>query len=363
MVLHVVRDSRKGGGLASLLVFSSHELQCAFFSIPKLQIPPPRHPSNDGSSKPCKVSIDPAQAPGPILQTPSGIPSRPVPWGRQQCSSQKLSFPYRNLWKREKRMAPQDICNVCARAAVQTCPSCLGAISCSRSCQDTSRQLHDLICPTLAAPPPNPNPHARQVLGVLFPEPPPPSPPYLQLVWVPITGFTDPDSGISFHEPDVGPLFGIDDSGSLDSIHSERNKVRGRDTRSMLEIWHHREGDNNAHAANACVRALADLSLPGLDGSPFHDWKGPVLVLFMTRSTGFMVDPGTYRSCGQQDIVDAVDFVLDHGNDIHDKRVQRALETLGQETKKIEGVDDVNGAGCSDLSQSPVTQNIVVEMD
>lgn len=264
---------------------------------------------------------------------------------------------------KKERMAPQDICNVCARVAVQTCPSCIRAISCSPSCHDRSRQLHDLICPTLATAPPKPSPDSRQVLGVLFPDTPAPSPPFLQLVWVPISGFTDPDSGISFHEPDVGPLFGIDDSGSLDSIHSERNKVRGRDTRSMLEIWHHREGGNNAHGANACVRALADLSLPGLDGSPFHDWKGPMLVLFMTRSTGFMVDPGTYRSCGQQDIVDAIDFVLDHGNDIHGKRVQQALETLGKETKKIEVVDNIGGAGCSDSSQSRVSQSIVVEMD
>ena len=223
--------------------------------------------------------------------------------------------------------------------------------------------MHGLICPTLATPPPKPNPDSRQVLGVLFPDTPTPNPPYLQLVWVPISGFADPDSGISFHEPDVGPLFGLEDSGSLDSIHSERNKVRGRDTRSMLEIWHHRKGDDDAHGANACVRALADLSLPGLDGAPFHDWKGPVLVLFMTRSTGFMVDPGTYQSCGQQDIVDAIDFVLDHGNDIHNKRVQQALETLGKETEMIEVGDTIDKTRCPGSSQPEVSQSIVVEMD
>ncbi|KAK1828886.1 hypothetical protein QBC39DRAFT_141671 [Podospora conica] len=258
-------------------------------------------------------------------------------------------------------MPPQPTCNFCARAAVHTtCPACLEPVSCSPSCDDRGRQLHDLICPTLTTPPPKPDPDTRQVLAVLFPDTrAPTTPPFFELVWVPITGFTDPDSGISFHEPDVGALFATDDSGSLDSIHAERNKVRGRDTRSMLEIWHNRRGDSDARCVNPCIRALADLSLPGHDGSPFHDWKGPVLVLFMTRSTGFMVDPGTYRDGSQQDVLDAVDFVLDYGNDIHQKRVQQALETLGMETDKTEVVDNIDKTAGSDSDQPQVSQRIV----
>lgn len=73
MVLHVVRDSREGGGLASLLVFSSHELQCAFFSNPKFQIPPLRHPSNDGSSNPWSAST-PHKPRAPFCKRRAGSP-------------------------------------------------------------------------------------------------------------------------------------------------------------------------------------------------------------------------------------------------------------------------------------------------
>ena len=254
-------------------------------------------------------------------------------------------------------MPQQDICTVCNRPAVQTCPSCEELAYCSPGCHDSGHLIHDLACQSLQAAPPKSDPESRHVLGVLFPDAA--AAPAVSLVWVPISGFTDPDSGISFHEPEVISFFGTDDHASLDSIHSERNRVRNRDTRSMLEIWH-RKGDD-AGDANACIRALANLDLPGLDGAPFHDWKGPVLVLFMTRSTGFMVDPGTYRDAGQQDVVDAVDFVLDHGNDIHEKRIQQTLETLGRVVEKTEGADAEIGG--SEPSPPGVVKEIVMEME
>lgn len=107
MVLHVVRDSREGGGLASLLVFSSHELQCAFFSNPKFQIPPPRHPSNDGSSNPWSAST-PHKPRAPFCKRRAPLPSSPMGQAAMFLPETLLSIS-KPLEKREKNGASRHL--------------------------------------------------------------------------------------------------------------------------------------------------------------------------------------------------------------------------------------------------------------
>lgn len=222
------------------------------------------------------------------------------------------------------------------------------------------------------------------MLGVLFPvdsETP-------QLVWVRIGGFSDEESGISFQEAEVSTFFG-DKATTPEAIHSERNRVRNRDTRSMLEVWQIPSTSPaiSSLSENRCVISLAalnggiavdgDESKDGSPNRPFHDWKGPVLVLFMTRSTGFMVDPGAYRDCQLQDFRDAVDFVVDYGNQGHQKRIQEALESLGREKpeqNRVEEVVDAETTGGDEerkieeptqqrRSQTPPPTSFVIEME
>jgi len=158
-----------------------------------------------------------------------------------------------------------------------------------------------------------------------------------QLKWIHIGGFADEESGISFHEPSVDSYFA--DDVFPEAMHSERNRVRNRDTRSMLEVWRvpPPKADGKEVVGrllgeeNQCIKALGGGK--GAAG-PFHAWRGPVLVLFMTRSTGFMVDPGAYRDCNLQDFGDAVDFVYDYGNDVHERRIKEALDSLGRAAAK-----------------------------
>jgi hypothetical protein len=87
----------------------------------------------------------------------------------------------------------------------------------------------------------------------------------------------------------------------------------------MLEVWH-----GASEVTNACIQAMA----PGGEGT-FYAWKGPVLVLAMSRPTGFMVDPGAYRDVQLHDFRDAADFLLDYGNGFHDQQLREILGTLG----------------------------------
>lgn len=225
--------------------------------------------------------------------------------------STQQPFPTYNL--RLQTMEEPAVCLLCNNLATTECPKCDALLYSSEECLLADAPSHGLVCPTFASLPPTPNSEGKHVLGVLFPadtiKP--------ELVWVSVSGFADEDTGISFQEAEVGPFFaGV---GTPQSLHSERNRVRNRDTCSMLEVWHAVTGP-----ANPCIQSIAT----GFEG-PFHDWKGPVLVLAMTRPTGFMVDPGAYRDAQLRDFRDAIDFVLDYGNDSHGQRLREVLETLG----------------------------------
>ncbi|KAK3313286.1 hypothetical protein B0H66DRAFT_606554 [Apodospora peruviana] len=211
------------------------------------------------------------------------------------------------------------------------CSGCQEMLYCSVACQADDAPIHKFICclPASTTPPPSSDPpteeDGKHVLGVLFPE----TSANPTLVWVRIGGFADEESGISFQEPEITPLF-PGDNVTLESIHSERNRTRNRDTKSMLEVWHANKSASASASQggeNLCISALAaaGTTKQPQDSGPFYEWKGPVLVLFMTRSTGFMVDPGSYQDCQVHDFRDAVDFVLDYGNDAHHaKKIREA---------------------------------------
>ncbi|KAM7201689.1 hypothetical protein V8F33_003238 [Rhypophila sp. PSN 637] len=238
------------------------------------------------------------------------------------------------------------VCALCNNPPSIPCPTCQDLLYCSAACQTADAPIHKQVCASFngVSPPPQPaESEGKHVLGVLFPV----DSEAAKLVWVRIGGFRDEESGISFQEAEVSAFFG--EEVTPESIHSERNRVRNRDMRSMLEIWH--VAGASGLSENACIVSLAGLN-SGIttdddsnDGPrrPFHDWKGPVLVLFMTRSTGFMVDPGAYRDCQLQDFRDAVDFVVDYGNQGHEKRIKEALQSLGR--KALDGDEVSSGEG------------------
>jgi len=233
-------------------------------------------------------------------------------------------------------MDTESPCLGCNNAPTVPCPDCQAALYCSPDCLAADRSTHGLLCTAFASPPAKPEP-GQHVLGILFPE----SAAAPALVWVRLDGFADEDTGISFQEAVVAPFFGGDDGPNPEALHSERNRVRNRDARSMLEAWHASKSSSaSSLETNGCIRAL-----PAGDG-PFYEWKGPVLVLTMTRPTGFMVDPGRYRDITVVDFRDAVDFVTDHGNDAHKERVRAALESLvGPEVEVEDRADGEAGDG------------------
>ncbi|KAK0702359.1 hypothetical protein B0H67DRAFT_395172 [Lasiosphaeris hirsuta] len=217
------------------------------------------------------------------------------------------------------------LCAQCNNRAELSCPDCHVLLYCSSTCASGDASAHELICPAFASPPPKPASEQKHVLSILFPsEDTTPA-----LVWVKIDGFVDEDTGISFQEAETAPFFGRNGdfpeaTVTPEALHCERNRVRNRETRSMLEIWSVQESKSPSGGENKCIRSLA----AGRDG-PFHRFEGPVLVLAMTRPTGFMVDPGAYQDSQLRDFWDALDFVLDYGNDLHTKKIQEALNSLG----------------------------------
>lgn len=277
------------------------------------------------------------------------------------------------------------VCALCNNPPSIPCPTCQDLLYCSAACQTADAPIHKQVCASFngISPPPKPTEHeGRHVLGVLFPV----DSGTPRLVWVRIGGFKDEESGISFQEAEVTGFF--PDEVTSEAIHSERNRVRNRDTRSMLEVWQvpSTSPARSSLSENACIFSSASLNAgisandqsdDGSPNKPFHDWKGPVLVLFMTRSTGFMVDPGAYRDCQLQDFRDAMDFVVDYGNKAHEKRIQEALQSLGKDAPKEDRVDEVFDAdanvGVEDEKsgepaqprgpQTPPPTSFVIEME
>jgi hypothetical protein len=225
------------------------------------------------------------------------------------------------------------VCIVCTYPATRSCPDCEAAPYCSGQCPELDAPVHKLLCASFASPPPKPE-SGRHVLGILFSsDATAPS-----LVWVRLDGFADEDTGISFQEAEVGAFFPDEAATNQESLHTERNSVRDRDTTSMLEIWHASSPAGTTIDKNGCIATLA-----GGREHLFHDWRGPVLVLAMTRSTGYMVDPGAYKDATAADFRDAVDFLVDYGNDVHGQRVREALETLGDEPQRAVEADGHDG--------------------
>ena len=265
------------------------------------------------------------------------------------------------------------VCLICNNPPTVPCPGCAQLLYSSDACLDADAPSHRLLCPAFASaaqPEEGPdnnnddnsgvkNSDGGGVLAILFPA----DAAKPELVRVSVVRFRDEDTGISFQEAGTDEFF-HDDSGNAtapQTLHSERNRVRNRENRGMLEVWHLKDGG----PANACVRSLGriDAAGSGTDGGgPFYEWKGPVLVMAMTRPTGFMVDPGAYRDAEPQDFRDALDFVLDYGNDVHGKRLKEALDTLGAENPDRQGGADGGGGekGQGDKAQSG---GVVIEME
>ncbi|KAK3384026.1 hypothetical protein B0T24DRAFT_607165 [Lasiosphaeria ovina] len=306
------------------------------------------------------------------------------------------------------------VCALCNNPPTSPCPDCQELLYCSAACQANDAPVHRLVCAEFSAlslkkqseetagdgDDDGDDTEQNHVLGVLFPAgahtatatatttsstaPTPPPPPPPALVRVHIGGFTDPDSGISFQEAEVAPFFaaasGPDDTAAAavpEPLHTERNRVRNRDTRSMLEVWHVPAASGSssrlALAKNACVPSLGSAGTGDAAGTaesngtqlqqpgPFFEWRGPVLVLAMTRPTGFMVDPGAYRDCALQDYRDAVDFVLDYGNDLHARRTQEVLATLGAGAEA--GGDDHRVTEVEEAEEpAEAAKTVVIEM-
>ncbi|KAB5578763.1 hypothetical protein GE09DRAFT_1090939, partial [Coniochaeta sp. 2T2.1] len=218
--------------------------------------------------------------------------------------------------------------------------------------QDIQAQTqHALLCASFSpsALPPKPDSPSSHILGLLFPasssssssdgnssEPTPTPTP----IWIKLTSSTDDETSITFQSVDVSPVFPPASSSAAPApevLYTERNTVRERDTGSMLEIWTLPSTSASSSSSpddaaeedmeNATIKALA--STQGKPGSPFHRWSGPVLALAMSRATGFMVDPGTYRDVTLEDAGDVVDFLLDYENPEHGRRIREALGMLG----------------------------------
>ena len=243
------------------------------------------------------------------------------------------------------------LCALCSSTAELACPDCHALLYCSAACATADAAVHKLICADFASPPLRPTGDGKYALGILFPaglQVPSPA-------WVPISGFVDEDTSISFQEAHVGSFFNRTDDAAVvpEALHSERNRVRNRDSRSMLEVWNMA---TTTQAENECIRQLGRHR----DG-PHHPWKGAVLVLAMTRPTGFMVDPGAYQDCQLRDLYDAVDFVLDYGDDVHARRIRDALDSLG--TASHAEVSTCEAAADVVQEKSMPGSSMVVEME
>jgi hypothetical protein len=230
--------------------------------------------------------------------------------------------------------------------------------TCTQELESSLLAIHHLLCASftsLEATPPN------RVLALLFPvDEPTPRP-----VHVKLTSATDEETSISFQSIDVTPFFsssggevgaGTDTKPEtatganaateveLETLYTERNPVRNRDTASMLEIWVAKSTKESSAkspslAPNACIQSLNN-------GKPnFHSWNGPVVALAMTRATGFMVDPGAYRDVSLGDARDVADFLLDYGNPVHGARLREALGSLSSGRVDELEADDGDGEG------------------
>ncbi|KAK0650049.1 hypothetical protein B0T16DRAFT_139430 [Cercophora newfieldiana] len=238
-----------------------------------------------------------------------------------------------------------ELCVMCDKLASTKCTRCDATLYSSDACLRSDVENHDLVCTSFGFLPPLPAMDGKCVLGILFPG----NDTRPELVWVPISGFADGDTGISFEEAEIGSYF--DPTAVPERLYSERNRVRNRDTRSMLEAWHATSG-----TANKCIKAMG-----GNGDGPFYDWRGSVLVLAMTRPTGFMVDPGAYKNAEPADFRDAADFLLDHGNDLHGNLLRQTLGTLGGRPAEL-------GASLGSKAVQPANENgggntIVAEME
>lgn len=252
------------------------------------------------------------------------------------------------------------VCLICNNPPTVPCPGCAQLLYSSDACLDADAPSHRLLCPAFAsAAQPEGGPDNNSVLAILFPA----DAAKPELVRVSVVRFRDEDTGISFQEAGTDEFF-HDDSGNAtapQTLHSERNRVRSRENRGMLEVWHSKDDG----PANACVGSLGriDAAGSGTDGGgPFYEWKGPVLIMAMTRPTGFMVDPGAYRDAEPQDFRDALDFVLDYGNDVHGKRLKEALDTLGAENHDRQDGADRGGAG-EGRENEAWSGGVVIEME
>lgn len=219
-----------------------------------------------------------------------------------------------------------------------SCPSC------NRELLPADLTIHKLFCAQFASLPPRPA--SSHVLGLVFPQGPAagdqggqkaiPTP-----TWIKRTSSTDDETSITFQVVDVAPVFSSvsgTDSATPEAIYTERNRVRNRDTTSMLEIWTMPATAESNQSENGSIAALVT------DGArTFHRWTGPVLALAMTRATGFMVDPGSYRDVTLEDAADVVDFLVDHENPEHERRIRAALETLGTEKPTVEATGKAPG--------------------
>ncbi|KAK4448826.1 hypothetical protein QBC34DRAFT_102930 [Podospora aff. communis PSN243] len=234
-----------------------------------------------------------------------------------------------------------ELCVICGKRVTTACTGCVTILYCSADCLNSDK-AHGLACKCFQALPTAPTTGNKHVLAYLFPadttEP--------KVMWVPVSGFADADTGISFEEADTSQFF---PSPTSQTLNAERNNVRNRESNSMLEIWHTSTG-----SGNACIESLA-----GIQGGqgPFHDWVGHVLVLAMTRPTGFMVDPGAYRSVQLRDFQDAVDFVVDFGNTAHRQLTQETLNTLGLP------LGTTGSVGGSMRMEEKETGNIIAEIE
>lgn len=215
------------------------------------------------------------------------------------------------------------ICTTCNMPYATPCDACNSAAYCSSECKAADSPLHTLLCSSLkshstAQPAPGPG-HVR---GALFPaDSPTPS-----LAWVGSTKTTDPESGISFSSAATASFFG---DRFPEALYTERNPVRRRDTQHMLEILY--VEDVNL-PENQAVTATA--------GRTFRTWRGPVLVLAMTRSTGAAVDPGTYTDVTLHDFRDVVDVLADHENPQRGRQVREDLERLASQARDVVSEDE-----------------------
>ncbi|RKU48208.1 hypothetical protein DL546_001748 [Coniochaeta pulveracea] len=147
----------------------------------------------------------------------------------------------------------------------------------------------------------------QHILGLHFPQ----SSHAPEPIWIPLSSSTDEETSITFQSVDVSSIFPPDIHPEV--LYSDSNRVRNRDTESMLEVWTLPPSVSSTQP-NICITGLLKLLSPhGGKPNGTKDWRGPVLALAMTRATGFMVDPGSYKDLTLRDAEDVVDFLASHG--------------------------------------------------